>query len=597
MGTQLVAEGQISNEILSSILEKQEKLEKDFFALQETLTEREKIIKNQATEIHRLNGIIDWFRRQVFGTKSERSSASDINGQLEMLFGEGIEPGTIVEDEISEGHTIKIDEFTRTTGRTKTQKATFDEIIEGLPQHDVQVPATDEERVCNICGKEMEHLGWKKVRTEIVVTPAKYEAYVYYSETLKCVNCSNDEKTIIVETNNVPAALIPRSLASPSLVSNVAMMKYGLYVPNYRLEKYVLLLGVRMTRESMAYQLIYTSENYLVVMYEWLHLELKKRGIINADETPCKVNKHKELVPLTDENGNLVAKTEHEIAQTELNRKAQEEAVQRKAKRKNSYMWMYSSRYGTDMPIVLYDYQSSRKSTCCENYLGIDYTGYLIVDGYSGYNGLKDSTRCGCLAHFRRYWFEAIKRKSGELDETDPAVIGFQFCNRLFHIERELAGLPPEKCYEKRLELEKPLWNKFWEWQEGLEASGGSLLQAALTYARNHRDIMENYMLDGNLPVSNAYAELQAKSYATARKNFLFHQSAEGARSAAIIMSLIETAKANGINPEKYLCQLLECRAEYVDHPENRAAFAPWSDRMKKSCAIKEEKKEEPKVQ
>ena len=576
----------ISQDILT-LLEGQKRLEGEMAALKELVAEKDRIIAEKDKTIAQLNAQLDWMRRQIFGKKSERSADLGTNGQFSFLFGEGIDPGTIVEDTITEGHTVTIDQFTRTTGRTKTHKATFDEIIDNLPQNRIEISASEEERICPECGGEMSHLGWEKVRSEVIVIPARYEANVYYAEALKCENCQDDEHTVIVKTNHVPDALIPHSLASETLVANIAMMKYGLYVPNYRLEKYILLQGVKLTRESMSYQLIYVCEYYLVVIYEWLHAELKKRGIINADETTGKVNNLKELAPLTDACGNLIDKKAQKAAQQLLDAKAKRESEAGKPMRKKIYMWMYSSRYGTDLPIVLYDYQPSRAGECCERFLGVDYDGYLILDGYSGYNGMKASTRCCCIAHFRRYWFEAIKTKTGPLDETDPAVRAFMFSNKLFHIERELAGLPPEERKQKRLEQEKPLWNEFWEWQKGLEASGGSPLQKALTYARNHRDTLENYMLDGNLPMTNAYAELQAKAYATGRKNFLFHQSAEGARSAAILMSLIESAKANQINPELYLAELLRRRSEYIHCPEKREEFAPWSDRMKRTCAIK----------
>lgn len=606
------------------------------------LEETKKENRLQKEEIERQRVQLDWLKRQVFGNKSARTSTLDtIDGQLCMLFanqdaaggaredgnsvpaegisagsevsadnqpgsglsepdasaaaGEGTDPSQekpddgviIVEEEVHEGKKVRVDSYTRNTGKTVTRKATFDEIISGLKQNPVRIPAEKDQLVCPACGEEMEHLGWKKVRTEIILKPAVYEANVYYAETLKCGNCSNDEKTLIVETNNVPPAVIPRSLASPSLIANNAIMKYGLYVPNYRLENYILTHGVRLTRQSMAYQLIYVCKNYLIVIYEWLHMELKtNRMIVNADETPGKVNHFKELVPWTDEQGNLTSKKQRKLNQAVLDQKAKESSDDGKLHQKKIYMWLYASRHGTDHPIAIYDYQPSRHGSCCENFLGKEYSGYLMVDGYSGYNGLDKATRCCCIAHFRDYWYEAIKTKQGKLDENDPAVIGFQFSNRLFQIERLVSGSPPEERSRVREAKEKPLWKWFWEWQEGIEASGGSPLQKALTFSRNHRDILENYMLDGNLPMTNVYAELQARAYATGRKNFLFHESAEGARSAAILMTLIETARANNINPELYLVQLLEHRKEYLHNPEKRAEFAPWSERMQKSCPI-----------
>ncbi len=597
------------------------------------LAEKDKIIaameKELADEKAKIRAHIDWLKRQVFGKKSRRSSTLDkdlINGQMKMLFpdyfsekeaspengsnkegvpsddisadADGSEaassgqfsfPGEflLVEENAGEGKKIRIDSYTRTTGRTVSQKVTYDELIAGLPQNRIEIPAAENERACPECGTEMVHLGWEKIRSEIIVRPAVYEANVYYAETLKCESCYSRDKTVIVKTNHVSEAVIPRSLASASFIAHTAVMKYSLYVPNYRLEKYILMYGVKLTRATMANQLIFVSENYLAVIWEWLHGIIINRPVVNADETPGKVNHFKELTPLTDDKGQLIDRNIRESAQAELDKEAKDSSDDGKLKQKQIYMWTYTSRYGTDHPVLLYDYQPSRKGECCVNFLGKDYCGYLIIDGYAGYKKLKQSTRCSCLAHFRAYWYEAIKTKEGQLDKTDPAAIGFLFSNRLFQIERDLSYEKPEDRYKERLKKEKPLWKKFWEWQEGIEASGGSPLQQALIYARNHKDTLENYMLDGNLPITNVAAELMARSYATARKNFLFHESAEGARSAAIIMSLIETARANGINPELYLTELLEHRDEYLYDRKKRDEFMPWSDRMKRACAFK----------
>ena len=603
------------------------------------LDEKNKEIQLLKEQADQTRAQLDWLKRQVFGNKSARTSTLDTevaNGQLAMLFqgqaigeeptGEtggngavakekGAEDGSnpqeenipeagkpsaesgsstqespifdgvlLVEEEVREGQEIRVDSYTRKTGKTVTRKTTFKEITANLKQNAIRIPATDEQRVCDICGEEMEHLGWEEIRTEVIVRPATYEANVYYAETLKCTNCSSDEKSVIVKTDNVPPALIPHSLASCSLIANNAVMKYELFVPGYRLEKYILAHRLPLTRSSMANQMIYVSKNYLVVMYEWLHRELKIRPIINADETPGKVNLFQELVPWTDAFGKVVDPDERKARQAALTEKAKSESEDGKLHQKKIYMWLYASRYGTDHPIDIYDYQPSRAGACCEAFLGRDFSNYLITDGYAGYNIFEMATRCSCIAHFRDYWFEAIKTKQGKLDKSDPAVIGFLFSNRLFQIEREIANKDPKEKVQERAASEKPLWEWFWTWQENIEASGGSPLYKALVYARNHKDTLENYTLDGNLPLTNVRAELLARAYATARKNFLFHESAEGARSSAILMTLISTARANGLNPELYLNQLLEYRREYLDDPDKCAEFAPWSERMQKIC-------------
>ena len=120
--------------------------------------------------------------------------------------------------------------------------------------------------------------------------------------------------------------------------------------------------------------------------------------------------------------------------------------------------------------------------------------------------------------------------------------------NLLFRVERRLKELSAEERKAKRLELEIPIWNAFWSWLETLTPLGGSLLEKAVGYAANHRELLGNYLLDGRCEISNNRAERCAKSYGTGRWNFLFHDTVNGARSSAILYSLVEAAKANKIN-------------------------------------------------
>ena len=119
------------------------------------------------------------------------------------------------------------------------------------------------------------------------------------------------------------------------------------------------------------------------------------------------------------------------------------------------------------------------------------FSGYLTCDGFSGYNKLKNVTRCGCLAHMRQYWYEALPGKNRKSPGRTPAEIGFDYCNRLFELEREYADLDAVPRKTKRLET-------------------------------------ENYLLDGRCSISNNIAENIARPYAAGRKNFLFHDTVKG---------------------------------------------------------------------
>ena len=253
-------------------------------------------------------------------------------------------------------------------------------------------------------------------------------------------------------------------------------------IPLYRQEAGWKQLGVKILRATLANWVIRCGMDYMGPVYEQLRHHLLERDIIHADETPCQVLK---------ENG--------------------------KTAQSKSYMWLYGSGNDGLSPIRLYDYQPSRGGYHAEEFLK-GFSGYLTCDGFGGYNKLKDVIRCGCLAHMRRYWHDALPGESKKTPDKTPA------------------------------ETEPPIWKAYWSWLETVNPVGGSRLAKAVTYAKNQKPYMENYLLDGRCSISNNIAENIARPYAVGRKNFLFHDTVKGAQASSIIYSLAETAKLNNLN-------------------------------------------------
>lgn len=314
-------------------------------------------------------------------------------------------------------------------------------------------------------------------------------------------------------------------------------------------------MGVKLPRATLANWVNKCALDYLQPIYDHLYEVLCKREFINADETPCQVLK---------EDG--------------------------KAATSKSYMWLYASGNDGLPPIRVYEYQPGRSGKYPVTFLG-GFSGYLCCDGYAGYNRLENVTRCGCLAHMRRYWLEAIpttrlSKKSPVLPPI-PAEIGLAYCNKLFELEREYMDLAPEERKLRRLETELPVWKAYWAWLETICPTGGSRLAKAVTYAKNQKPYMENYLLDGRCSISNNLAENIARPYAVGRKNFLFHDTVKGAQASAIIYSLIETAKANNINILKYLEMILTFMPAAKGNGKNIEMLLPWSDQMKERCKLK----------
>ena len=268
--------------------------------------------------------------------------------------------------------------------------------------------------------------------------------------------------------------------------------------------------------------LIKASEDWLEPIYDALKRRLVAHHVLHADETTLQVL--------------------HEPGKTAQSK---------------SYMWLYRTSGDAKHPIVLYEYQPSRSHQYPEAFLR-DFTGYLHADGYEGYHKLPDSvTVVGCWAHLRRKFDEALKALPEKDREGSIALRGKRYCDRLFELERGFADLSPEKRYEKRLEFSKSLMEKFFAWVSSCNAAPKFPVDKAAYYALSQRKYLERFLLDGRLELSNNRAERGIKPFVIDRKNFLFANTPRGAKASAIVFSLIETAKENGLNPFDYLMHVL----------------------------------------
>lgn len=565
-------------------------------------------VDNQTSTIAELTRELEWFRRNMFGKKAETSKRFDDYGDSDMhqmsLFDSMSEEQKLMLG-ITDGkqeERITVDSYKRTKTERKKKRTREELLANAKKGDDKRIYASDKEKICDLCESEMVHFGWEYVRTEVEHIPEEIIYHEVYVEKLICKNCKEEDDLFITKCATAPPALIPHSFATPSLIAFVGYQKYQMGVPNYRLEKHFERKGILISRACMASWLIWTAENIFFIPYEIAHQLIKKRFIVNADETTAPVNKIVELEPLADENGNplnVVADVDYVEIRKECEAESADETDdtdEEKNKaisgRQNCYMWIFASVYGTDKPLILYEYQPSRGGYNCRNFLGADFSGYLMTDGFSGYNKMENAKRLTCADHVRRKWFEAIRNKSGPLNYEDPAVVGFMAINKIYQEETLLKGLDPDIIKVKRLEKEKPNWDAFKEWLEKLDPAGGSALRKAVNYTLNNWDKLMRYLEDGRLPLSNAAAERCAKSYATIRKNMLFHDTSRGARSAAIIKSLIDTAAANNLDPELYLTELLEHARDFVNEPARAAEYMPWTEKMQERCMNKTRKED-----
>ncbi|MFS8962038.1 transposase, partial [Lactobacillus delbrueckii] len=166
----------------------------------------------------------------------------------------------------------------------------------------------------------------------------------------------------------------------------------------------------------------------------------------------------------------------------------------------------------------------------------------------------QDVTLVGCMAHVRRKFLDSLpKDKTRESDATSVANQGIHYCNQMFSLEHAWEDLSVEERYEKRQSELKPLLEKFSDWcsKKSISVLPSDKLGTAFQYCIKHMDKFMNVLKDGRLELSNNRAERAVKEIVMGRKNWLFSQSSTGAKSMAIIMSILETAKQNGLDQFK----------------------------------------------
>ena len=242
-----------------------------------------------------------------------------------------------------------------------------------------------------------------------------------------------------------------------------------------------------------------------------------------------------------------------------------------------------------DTPVALYDYRETRHHKHPEAFLE-GFKGYLHTDGYAGYHLLPGVTVVGCWAHMRRKFDEALKTVAQDRRPGSPAQQGQDFCNRLFALEREYENLTAGERFVRRQDESKPLAEAFFAWAGRLqqERSGRALpksvLGAALKYACDQRLWLMNVYLDGRLEISNNRAERSIKPFVMGRKNWLFCNTPKGARASAVVYSVIETAKENGLKPFEYLKFLFEAMPNATTGQID--LLLPWGSAVPQRCKV-----------
>lgn len=347
-----------------------------------------------------------------------------------------------------------------------------------------------------------------------------------------------------------PKALLHGSLVSPSLGAAIINGKYVNAVPLYRLEQEFQRYGLQITRQNMANWCIRLAEEYLSILYDHLHEELYSYHVIQADETPVLVN--------------------HDG---------------RKAGSK-SWMWVYRSGHlYQDRQIVLYEYQQTRNASHPREFLK-GYDGICVTDGYQVYHTLEkeleELTIAGCWVHCRRRFDEALKLIPKPFQKESKAFLLMKQIQAIYREEGKLNDLSSDERLKQRQAVIKPLVDAFFAYLKTVNVSKKDKFGDAVRYALNQEKYLRVFLTDGDVPIDNNASERAIRGFCIGKKNWQMIDTIHGAKSSAIIYSIVETAKANNLKPFDYVQYLLE---EIPKHMNDKDCsfledLLPWSEKL-----------------
>ena len=449
-------------------------------------------------------------RAQRFGRKSEKWTPEDIlQGRL---FNEA-EANSPKPPEPS----VEVHAFRR--GKPRRQPLPPD-----LPRETVVIDLPDEEKLCH-CGDQRPCIG-EEVHEKLDIIPAQVKVIRTVRKVYGlCNKCDGVEMSGgAVKVAPVEPQLLPKSIATEGLIAYILISKFCDGLPFYRMEKIFARMGIDISRTSMCEWAIKVAQRLLPL------LELMKRRIL--DDTYAQV----------DETTVQVLR--------ELGRLAQQK----------SYMWVFRSGGDVPKPTVIFEYHPSRSGAVpLEFFKG--YHGYVQTDGYVGYEELGRQPgiiHLGCMTHVRREFHDVVKA-SGRGTNADVAV---EFIKSLYLIEREAdeKGLSWDQRKDLRQLKAVPVLDKFHLWLEEMKQATPpkGLLGKAIAYALGQWERVRRYVTDGRLKLDTNLVENSIRPFVIGRNAWLFSVTPEGAKASALFYSLIETARACGLEPYWYLRYVLK---------------------------------------
>jgi transposase len=511
-----------------------DQLPDDVDALKAALIEAHAKLSGAHALIEHLQLMIDKMKRAMFGPRSERSQR--LLDQLELQLEETAAAAS--EDEVkAQSAGIRVESFVR-------RKATRRDFPGHLPRRRIVYPAPTS---CPCCGSSKLSKIGEDISETLDVVPRQWFVTEHVREKFSCRACET------ITQPPAPFHTIARGFAGPSLLAMILVDKYANHQPLNRQSERFAREGIELSVSTMADH-VGACAAALMPLYELIKAHVFAAERIHGDDT---------TVP-----------------------------VLAKLKTRTGRIWIYVRDdrpfNGTAPPAAVFFYSRDRASIHPEQHLA-GYCGILQADAYAGFNALYEPdrkpgpvTEAGCWAHARRKFFKLadIAAKVREQKPTTISPIAFEAVRKMdeiFLLERSINGKSPEERLAARHRDIAPLVNDLIDWmkKERGKLSRHNEVAKAFDYMLKRIDIFTGFLCDGRICLSNNAAERELRGIALGRKSWLFAGSDRGGERTAVMLTLIQTAKLNDVDPQAWLADVLR---RIADHKITAlAALLPWN--------------------
>ena len=495
--------------------------------------------------------------QQRFGRHTEK--LAEIAGQLS-LFNEA---EACFDDQVQEPSIDDVVDNALRPARRPKKKGQREEDLRSFPQeeipHDVPV-----ERLDDLFGEGNYKSMPDEICWQLRFEPARWIAEKHIIKVYAGTDGVHQDEFL---RGDHPYTLYRGSIATPSLLAGIINSRYVNSSPLDRTARELQTNGLHLSKQTMSNWVVWSAERFFQLVYDLMKRTQLQAHVNQCDETPLEV--------IHDD----------------------------RAAGSESYMWVHLTGELSPVPrIIVYEYQKTRHSDHPKEYYK-DFKGFLMTDGLEQYHKLareqEGLINANCLAHARRHFANAIKAMGRGNAEAVKASVAYKALIRIgaiYDLEGTLKNLSPQERLKERQTSIKPLVEEYFAWIKDIFRQGLVLPKSEtakdLAYSINQEEYLKVFLTDGEVPIDDSSSERALRNFTIDRKNWMTINTVRGAQASAVIYSITETARANGLNVYYYIKHLLEQLAELIDDQGNieqseLEPLMPWSKALPADCYSK----------